>query len=189
MAIKLHEPNDLEQIVDAEITAAEISSVDIVALQRKEKRVDQTAAISYSIVIGAVVDLLTGLNAVGIITSRLISAGVNYIIGDKYGKYRDFWYRKTKTTYESSRIKQWLVETYGVSVSFNTPLYTAVVAIGSLVSEEEINLEKVENASYLVLITSPLIGPTLGWWYNRMRKWFGLQTAQEKVEKYVNLQS
>jgi len=63
--------------------------------------------------------------------------------------------------------------------TFQIPIYAIAVAIGSFVSEGEINLEKIENGARNLAVFSPLVGPTLGWYMDWCRKLFGIKSAVE----------
>ena len=59
----------------------------------------------------------------------------------------------------------------------------AAVDIGSLVSEGEVNIEKVQNGVEYLAMASPFIGPTLGGYMNVCRRLFGVKTTAEGAYK------
>ena len=89
-----------------------------------------------------------------------------------------------------SEIADYLVDTEKAQdaltdlVAFNTfqvPVYATALSIGSLVSEGNVNLDKVKHGAGYLATISPFIGPTMGWYMDRLRKLFKLESAPEKA--------
>lgn len=152
---------------------------------KKEFLVDTLGNVSYSLVVGSLLDYVSGLRGLGIVTSRTYATGVNTTTGGLYGKWRNFVFKVTKTSDSSNKLKKYLVDL----LAFNTaqvPIYASAVALGSFVSEGKVDLEKVTNGARNLAIISPLIGPTMGWYMDIIRKCFGLKSAAEKVEDPIS---
>lgn len=65
--------------------------------------------------------------------------------------------------------------------TFQLPIYAFSVAVGSLVRERTIDVNKIsKGASYLATV-SPFIGPTLGLYLDELRKVFGLKSASQNA--------
>ena len=148
---------------------------------RKESIVDTIGNFSYPLVVGGIVDYFSGLRGLGIVASRTYAAGINIPTGAPYGQWRNFLYRKTKTTKKSSKLRKYLVELLAFN-TFQVPLYASVFAVGSLVSKGEIDFEKVVNSAKNLAMLSPIIGPTMGMYMDGLRKVFRLKSAPEKAD-------
>jgi hypothetical protein len=128
---------------------------------------------SYSLATGAVLDYCSGLDLTGIATSRGSAILMNLVTAGPYGLWREKVFKLTGTNEKSGRLRKILVD------SFQVPVYATAVAIGSLVSEGEVNWEKsFHGATYLAAI-SPFVGPTMGWFMDGCRKVFGVKTAAQ----------
>ncbi len=138
--------------------------------------IDTAANITYSLVVGSFLDYWSGLNLAGIATSRASATATNTVTGGPYGWLREKLFRITKTTENSSKIRQTLVDLIAFN-SFHTPMYAVMVAIGSLVSEGHVNWKKVQDGAEHLAIISPVIGPTMGWYIDGFRRVFGVRTA------------
>jgi len=147
---------------------------------RKEKIVDAFSNVSYSLVTGAALDYFSGLNFWGIITSRASASGLNAVTGAPYGLWRNFVFNKTRTSDENSIFRKGFVDFLAFN-SFQTPIYASAVALGSLVSEGEVKWDKVADGAINLALVSPLIGPTLGIYYDFLRNICGLKSAAEKA--------
>ena len=145
--------------------------------------VDTLGSISYSLILGAGLDYYTGLKTLkGIIGSRASATLMNSVTGGPYGLWRDFLYKKTKTTEKSSKIKKYLVDLVAFNI-FQVPIYGLAVGIGGLVQDGELNFNKMIKGYKNLALLSPLIGPTMGLYMNLMRNCFGSRTAAEKVSR------
>ncbi|MBS3071550.1 L-alanine exporter AlaE [Candidatus Pacearchaeota archaeon] len=155
---------------------------------RKESLVDTLGVVSYSLIVGAVTDYSAGLRGIGVLASRLYGTAINLPTGAPYGKWRNFIYKKTKTTNESSKLRKSLVELAAFN-TFQVPLYVTVIGVGSLVSnlisseEFKIDFDKVIKGAEHLAIISPLIGPTLGLYTEGLRKLFGLKSVPRKARE------
>ena len=133
----------------------------------KESLVDTLGVVSYSLIVGAGMDYSAGLRGRGIVASRVYGTIINIPTGARYGKWRNFVYEKTRTTDKSSKLRKGVAELLAFN-TFQVPLYTTVVAIGSLASnllsngEFKIDFDKVSTGAQHLAMVSPLIGPTLG---------------------------
>jgi hypothetical protein len=138
--------------------------------------VDTLGNISYSLIAGSALDCAAGLPVSGIVTSRASATLMNTVTGGPYGYWREKMYRLTGTNEDSGRIRKTLADLLAFN-TFQVPIYGAAVAAGSLVSEGEVNWEKVgRGAAYLTAI-SPFIGPTLGLFMDGLRKLFRVKSA------------
>jgi hypothetical protein len=72
----------------------------------KEGLVDTLGTISYSLITGSLLDYASGLNLQGIISSRVYGTAMNFPTAAPYGKWRNFWHRKTNYLKENTRIKK-----------------------------------------------------------------------------------
>lgn len=147
--------------------------------------IDTTGAISYSLVFGAVTDVIAGLNLVGIISSRASSIPANLATGSLYNRLRDYLYKETKTTKESSKWKKSAVEFAAFNI-FQTPLYAAIVGGSAIVQgliKGDLNLlEAVYRAdcgAVTLYTASPIAGLLMGAWQTGTRKLCGLKTSGE----------
>jgi hypothetical protein len=163
------------------------------AIQPEEKRgkeslVDTLGVVSYSLIVGAGMDYSAGLRGMGIVASRAYGTAINIPTGAPYGKWRNFVYEKTRTTDKSSKFRKGVAELLAFN-TFQVPLYSTVVAVGSLVSnlitngEFKIDFDKVSTGAQHLAMVSPLIGPTLGLYTEGLRKVFGLKSAPRKARE------
>lgn len=86
----------------------------------------------------------------------------------------------TGTCQEGGAVRRNLVDLCAFN-TFQVPLYLGIVAFGSYISEGKMDFEKAcAGGEYLVMI-SPIIGPTLGWYTDWCRTIFGIKTAAQGV--------
>jgi len=149
-------------------------------IRGKEGLVDTLGNVSYSLIAGGILDYASGLRGWGIIASRLSATAINLPTGAPYGKWRNLTFKLTKTTNESSKIRKSLADLLAFN-TFQVPIYSSAVAIGSLISEGKIDWQKVEKGAAYIALISPLIAPTLGYYMDGLRKVFRLKSAPEKV--------
>ena len=83
---------------------------------RKIALVDTGGNVSYSLLVGSVLDYCAGLNCTGIIASRASATAMNSVTGGPYGWWREQAFRLTKTTEESRRWRKTIVDL----LAFNT---------------------------------------------------------------------
>ena len=149
---------------------------------KKVALVDTVENISYSLIAGSILDYCAGLNFAGIVASRTSATAMNSVTGGPYGWWRERAFKLTKTNEESGKIRKSLVDLLAFN-TFQVPIYAAAVAIGSLVSEGKVDMEKVQNGATYLATISPFIGPTLGWYMDGCRKLFGVKSAAEGAYK------
>ena len=123
--------------------------------------VDTIGTISYSLIMGSIIDYRAGLNLTGIIASRTSGTIVNTFTGGAYGWWREKASQLTKTNKESSYIKKSIVDILAFN-TFQMPIYAALVAFGSYVSEGKVDMDKVQKGATELTLISPFIGPTMG---------------------------
>lgn len=114
------------------------------------------------------------------VASRLYSIAANTSTGALYGMWRNLIFKATKTTDKSKNIRKYLIDL----ISFNTfqvPVYATAVGVASLISEGHVDMEKVGHGAAYIAAISPLIGPTMGWYMDKLRKVFGVKSAPEKA--------
>jgi hypothetical protein len=153
----------------------------------KESIVDTIGLVSYSLLAGAITDYAAGLRGMGIVAARTYGTAINIPTGAPYGKWRNFLYKKTKTTDESSNFRKYLVELLAFD-SFQVPLYATVLSAGSLFSnllegKVKIDFDKVQRGTAILTAMSPLVSPTVGLYMEGVRKLFGLKSAPKKARE------
>ena len=140
--------------------------------------VDTIANVTYSLVVGSLTDYFAGLNLAGILTSRATGTVVNALTGRQYCWWREKAFAVTSTNQDSRAIRKTLVDLCAFN-TFQVPLYAGIVAFGSYISEGRMDLEKAcVGGEYLVMI-SPVVGPTIGWYIDLCRAIFGIKTAAQ----------
>lgn len=149
---------------------------------RKVAVVDTAGNITYSLIAGSILDYCAGLNLSGIVASRASATAINSVTGGPYGYWREKVFKTTRTNEKSGKIRKTLVDLLAFN-TFQVPIYATAVAIGSLVSEGKIDMEKVQNGALYLATISPFIGPTLGWYMDGCRKIFGVKSAAEGAYK------
>jgi len=152
----------------------------------KEGLIDTLGMITYSILWGGTIDYLSGLNISGIIASRTTGTLSNLPTAAPYGKYRNYLYKKTKTTDKSSTKRKYLTELLAFN-TFQVPLYTIVLTLASLTEnylsdrQFKVDLDKVGIGTAILAGVSPAVGPVMGLWMEGFRKMFGLKSAPKKA--------
>ncbi|MBI5002208.1 L-alanine exporter AlaE [Candidatus Woesearchaeota archaeon] len=169
----MNEPTSLEKIV-----------ADTPRSSKKVAAVDTFSNITYTTVVGAVLDALSGLNLSGIVAARIASCGTNVLTSAPYGWWTEKVYHYTKTNESAGFVRKRVVDLLAFN-TFQIPVYATVLAVGTLVSEGEINIEKVKNGAENLFYASPFIGPTLGWYMASCRRIFGLRTTAEGAYKRI----
>lgn len=144
--------------------------------------VDTGGNVTYSLIVGIILDYCAGLNLTGIVASRASATTINSVTGGPYGCWREQTYKATKTTEKSGKLRKTLVDLLAFN-TFQVPIYGVAIAIGSLVSEGKVDFDKVrDGATYLAAI-SPFIAPTMGYYMDAFRKLFGIKSAAEGAYK------
>jgi hypothetical protein len=138
--------------------------------------VDTLGNVSYSLLTGALLDYNAGLDLAGIAASRASGTAINSVTGAPYGWWREKVFKTTKTNEESGRVRRTLTDLLAFN-TFQMPIYATAVAIGSLVSDGDINWEKVMHGAEYLTIASPLVGPTMGLWMDGCRRLFRVKSA------------
>ncbi len=146
----------------------------------KESIIDTVGNVTYPLIVGTLLDYASGLRGLGIVASRTYATGINIPTGAPYGKWRNVMFKLTRTNKESSKIRKSFVDLVAFN-TFQVPLYSSVIAVGSLVSEGKIDWDKVKNGAEYLAMISPFIGPTMGWYMDGLRKVFKLKSAPEKA--------
>ena len=141
---------------------------------------DTFGNVTYSMAAGAILDYCTGLNLTGIVASRLAATKLNILTGGVYGIWREKVFQATKTNDSHGKFRKGLTDLVAFN-TFQVPVYAAAVAIGSLVSEGRVDLEKVKHGAEYLGIISPIIGPTLGMYLDGLRKLIGVQSAAGRI--------
>ncbi|MBN2567351.1 L-alanine exporter AlaE [Candidatus Woesearchaeota archaeon] len=156
------------------------------ALHDKESRtytglIDTLGNVTFSLAVGSLLDYSSGLDWRGIVGSRASASALNTTTGGLYGGWRDYIFRITRTTEKS----HWLRNRGADLLAFNTfqvPVYAVALSVGSLVQEGEFDYYKVLEGCKNLAVISPLIAPTMGMYMNRVRKWFGVSTPEQRAE-------
>ncbi|MFA6461149.1 MAG: L-alanine exporter AlaE [Candidatus Woesearchaeota archaeon] len=152
-------------------------------LKDKETQVDTLSKVTYSLVTGVLLDYFSaGYRGMEIFWSRATATGINTVTGHPYQRWREGWYQLTKTKKDSSELRKGLVE-LGAFNTFETYIYGASLAMGSLLSTGTVDFEKVREGMLGLITISPIIAPTLGWYMDGMRKIFGLNSASQQSIK------
>jgi hypothetical protein len=140
--------------------------------------VDTAGNITYSLIVGGILDYRAGLDFIGILSSRASASGINAVTGGIYGLWREKVCKFTRTTKESGRVRKTLADLLAFN-TFQLPVYGTALAIGSLASEGHVNWEKVQHGMTYLACISPAIGPTMGLYMDRFRRVFGIKSAAE----------
>lgn len=148
---------------------------------RREAVADTVGKITYSILVGVGLDYFqAGLRGWSIAAARTTATAINTVTGSPYAHWRERWYRFTKTTVESSKLRKSLVELAAFN-TFETYVYGISAGIGSLISTGNLDVEKIAEGMSGLLYLSPIIGPTMGMWLNGTCRIFGVKAVAERV--------
>ncbi len=148
------------------------------SLNRRTAIADVVGNNLYGLIVGGTLDYFAGLDAEGIAVSRLSGAIVNTVTGAPYGWWREKVCQITGTNKSSGKLRKGLADLLAFN-TFQTPLYSLLVGIGSKVSEGEVNWDKMKNGAEYLAMISPLIAPTMGIFMNGVRKVFRVKSAAE----------
>lgn len=148
----------------------------------REKGADTLGSVTYCITTGAALDAAAGLNLKGIIASRTSALLANALTGAPYGMWRNLMYKLTRTNDKSSHARKYLTDLLAFN-TFQVPFYAGIIGLASLVSEGKVDLNKAEHGALYLAAISPFIGPTMGWYMDKVRKLFGAKSAAEKAYK------
>lgn len=182
---------NLEQVVEEEFQPEKQSLLaklsDKFHKIPKTAKVDTFSNISYSTVVGAIIDASSGLSLYGVLAARTTSLGTNALTAAPYGWWTEKVYQATRTNEDAGFLRKRLIDLLAFN-TFQLPVYAAVVAVGSFVSnlfhgELKVDGEKIKNGVEYLVIASPFIGPTLGWYMNKCRQFFDVKTTAEGAYK------
>lgn len=157
----------------------------VAKLHDKEFWVDTLSGGLYSLVIGSAIDYSAGLEWDGVIVSRSFAAVANTLTDGLYGKWRNTVFHHTKTTEENGNLRQATANFLAFN-TFQTPLYAGIVGVSSLLSDGQVDPEKMLDGAVYLAGISPFIGPTMGWWMDAARTYFGLPTAPQKASNPIS---
>ncbi len=143
---------------------------------RKIASVDIAGNITYSLLVGTMLDYSAGLSPAGIAVSRASATVINAAIGGPYGWWREQTFKAAKTNEDSTKLRKTLVDLLAFN-TFQVPMYAGVLAIGSLISEGEVNWDRITHGCAYLSAASPLIAPTLGMYMDWFRKLCGVNSA------------
>ncbi len=148
-------------------------------LNTRESAADTLGKVTYSLVVGTGLDYVkAGLSFWGIVGSRATATILNTVTGGSYGKWREGWYRFTRTPEEPGVVRKTLVELCAFN-TFEPYIYGVGVVAGSLFQNGDIDWWDVQSGMEGFITLSPLIGPGLGFWMDWTRKMFGVKTAAQ----------
>jgi len=146
---------------------------------KKVARVDKAGIISYYVVVGSIIDIASGLGAMGIAVARSVSISANStILGKWYGMWREKVYKLLGTTEQSSKTRKYFTELIAY-LPFRTPVYTVSNIVGNIIQEGKIDLKKALIGTLLFVAYSPAAAPLLGAYVDRLRRFFGIKSAAE----------
>lgn len=115
---------------------------------------------------------IVGMTWLQFAKARAMGTIVNTFIGRPYGIYRDYIFRKTNTTQESSFGRRYLVDTI-VSVTFQTPTYCGILALSGADSEQ------ITKAAGTVTLLSGFLGRPYGVYLEAIRSSSGIGSKLE----------
>jgi len=158
--------------------------------------VDATALNLYSLSFMANEMTLGGMNFTESLSTRAAAFFGNFAVGRPYGIYRDWVMKSLKIKEDTTRWIRWPLEVATFATG-QTPFYVGFLMVGSMAPEiyqgivdgdlnaaanayQHINWDGVRNAATSLTLLSPLVGPTQGWTYDRIREQGGLKTTYEK---------
>ncbi len=149
--------------------------------KKKIAVVDTFGNITYSLIVGSLLDYSAGLNLRGILGSRATATGINSITGGPYGWWREKLFKWTKTKENSHKVRKYLVDLLAFN-TFQVPVYMIATSAGTLI-EGEYNLEKVIRGAEHLAEISPLVGPTMGYYMDFFRGLFKVKSASKGAYK------
>ena len=158
--------------------------------------VDAAAINLYSLSFMANEMTLGGMNFVESLATRATALIGNTIVGRPFGIYRDWVMKSLKIKEDTTRWIRWPVE-MATFATGQTPFYISFLIVGNMVPDiyqgimdgdlntmatayQNIKWDGVKNAATSLTLLSPLVGPTQGWTYDRIREQCGIETAYGK---------
>jgi len=179
--MKENKDKPLEELVNSEVTENNLDDT-LKYSARKTALVDTGGNVTYSLIVGSVLDYMSGLNLTGIVASRFSATAINTVTGGLYGWWREKAFKVTKTTEESGKVRKTIVDLLAFN-TFQVPIYATAIIIGSLISEGRVDWDKVRNGSVYLATISPFIASTMGWYMDGFRQLFGVRSAAEGAYK------
>ena len=143
--------------------------------------VDTLGNITYSLIVGSALDYSAGLRLKGIIGSRATATAINSVTGGPYGWWREKMFKWTNTKSNSNKVRKYLVDLLAFN-TFQIPVYATALSIGTL-TEGEYDFQRVVEGVKNLVIISPVIGPTMGWYMDGFRWLFGIKSAAKGAYK------
>jgi len=143
---------------------------------------DTFGGVTYSWVAGGILDYFTGLNLSGILAARLSSTGVNIATSGLYGLVQKGVLKLTGTTEKSGLFRTILAETLAFNL-FQVPVYAGVVAVGSLISDGQVDMDKVQDGAKYLAEISLVSGPIYGWYLGKCRQFFERKSNKSGTNK------
>lgn len=146
------------------------------------KTIDTISNNIYSVAIGTGLD--TGgahLEPMAWLGTRGFAAVVNTMTGAWYGVYRDFVYKLAKPVIEMAPVTGTILADMFVFNTAQPLIYGSAAFISTLVFEGHADFEKAKRGAEGLILLSPFIGPSLGWFTDRIREYAGFRTAAEQA--------
>jgi len=110
--------------------------------------------------------------------SRSVVGSLREAYNETVKDFSNFKSFKTPTTILGRKMRKNFADLLAFN-TFQVPLYAAIVAFSSFVSEGNVDFEKVQDGAEYLAKLSILIGPTLGLYVDGCRKVFGVKSAAE----------
>jgi len=147
---------------------------------------DTVGRVSYSIVIGAFLDYLTGLDTTGMIASRATATIINSFTSAPYGWWREKVYVITGTKDNHSKLRKGIVE-WAAFTTFEIPVYASAVSTGIIaqyiISDKPTEWLRVLKGVWNLSKLSPMIALTMNPYMDFIRKLFGVPKAARGAYK------
>ena len=137
---------------------------------------DSLSYTALSTLAGSALDFFAGLNGTGILVSRGVAFSLNAATSGIYGRWREKWFAWTHTDQHSSFLRRCLPDILAFD-SYQVPACALGVAVGSFISDEKLDLEKVSDAALYLTAASPILAPIAGWSMDKSRQRLGVKAA------------
>ena len=142
---------------------------------------DTFAELTIANPIGVVFEASAGMDFSEIGWARIYGSIASIGVGRPYGLWRNYIYKKFKTTDETSKKKKYFTELLSFA-SFQTPVYI----IGTYLAGAE--YREITQSALTISLTAPFLGPILGVWQDKCRNYVGLESASRLVGKETKSQ-
>ena len=156
------------------------SICDLVKSEQSIKKIaaaDTCAALSFSIVVGTALDIFASrLRGYAVLASRIYNGASCIAFGGVYGAWREQIYCTVNTVEESHRVRKWATDMLTLN-TFWTNVYAVGVAASSYIGEGQVDWLKVGDGTTYLVALSPLVGASNGWWMDKVRSWFKINSA------------